>query len=48
MARKVTVQLFGVDPATGKRSTEPVEVIPLSRNELAYSFGRHSVRVVDR
>lgn len=48
MARKVTVQLFGVDPATGRRSTEPVEVIPLARNELAYSFGRHSVRVVDR
>lgn len=48
MARKVTVQLFGVDPATGKRSTEPVDVIPLGRNELAYSFGRHSVRVVDR
>ncbi|BBX36485.1 hypothetical protein MMAG44476_05367 [Mycolicibacterium mageritense DSM 44476 = CIP 104973] len=48
MARKVTVQLFGVDPATGRRSNEPADVIPLARNELAYSFGRHSVRVADR
>lgn len=48
MAGKVGVQLFGVDPSSGQRSREPVEVIPLARNELAYSFGRHSVRVVER
>lgn len=47
MARKVTVQLFAVDPATGRRG-ESADVIPLARNELVYSFGRHSVRVNDR
>ena len=47
MAKKVSVQLFAVDPTTGRRG-EGVEVIPLERNELVYSFGRHSVRVLDR
>jgi hypothetical protein len=47
MAKKVAVQLFAVDSATGRRG-EGVEVIPLQRNELVYSYGRHSVRVIDR
>jgi predicted phage baseplate assembly protein len=46
MAEKVTVQLFYVDPSTGQRSREPVDVIPLARNELVYAYGRHSVRVM--
>ena len=46
MAEKVTVQLFPVDPSTGQRSREPVDVIPLARNELVYTYGRHSVRVM--
>lgn len=46
MAEKVTVQLFHVDPSTGQRSREPVDVIPLARNELVYTYGRHSVRVM--
>ena len=45
MAEKVTVQLFPVDPSTGQRSREPLDVIPLARNELVYTYGRHSVRV---
>lgn len=44
MAQEVSVQLFPVDPATGARSREPVSRIPLARNALVYSFGRHSVR----
>ena len=46
MAEKVTVQLFPVDPSTGQRSREPVDVISLARNELVYTYGRHSVRVM--
>jgi predicted phage baseplate assembly protein len=48
MGRKVTVQLFAFDPITGERSTEPAEVIALARNDLAYAFGKHSVRMADR
>jgi predicted phage baseplate assembly protein len=48
MAEKVSVQLFPVDPSTGERAREPVDVIALARNELVYSFGRHSVRVLER
>jgi predicted phage baseplate assembly protein len=47
MGQRVEVQLFGVDPRTDQRSRQPVEVIPLARNEIIYSFGRHSVRIVD-
>ena len=48
MSSKISVQLFGDDPVTGRRVDTPVDVIPLARNELAYSFGRHSVRVVEQ
>jgi predicted phage baseplate assembly protein len=48
VAEKVSVQLFPVDPITGRRPPEGVDVIPLARNELIYTFGRHSVRVVER
>jgi predicted phage baseplate assembly protein len=47
MAQRVDVQLFAVDPRTDQRSRQPVDVIPLARNEIIYSFGRHSVRIVD-
>lgn len=45
MGGEITVQLFGVDPTTGERRSQPVGRIPLARNQLLYSFGRHSVRV---
>lgn len=48
MAEKVTVQMFPVDPSTGERAREPADVVRLARNELVYSFGRHSVRVLER
>lgn len=49
MARRIEVQLFGVDPYTDQRSQNPADVIPLARNEVIYSYGRvHSIRIADR
>ncbi|MBX7432764.1 putative baseplate assembly protein [Mycobacterium sp. Y57] len=41
----ITIQLFPVNPATGERARQPVDRIPLARDALVYSFGRHSIRV---
>jgi predicted phage baseplate assembly protein len=48
MAGPINVQLFAVDPETRERADTPADVIRLARNELVYSFGRHSVRVLDQ
>lgn len=45
MGEEISVQLFPVDLATGTRRP-PVTRIPLARNQLIHSFGRHSVRVL--
>jgi predicted phage baseplate assembly protein len=42
------VKLFPIDPSTGRRTPGSVDRIPLARNEVVYSFGRHSVRVLER
>jgi predicted phage baseplate assembly protein len=48
MGGAIGVQLFAVDPETKQRADTPTDVIRLGRNELVYSFGRHSVRVLDQ
>jgi hypothetical protein len=48
MAGPISVQLFAVDPETKERADRPADVIRLARNELVYSYGRHSVRVLDQ